>query len=141
MKILISGKDCSHDPGSRIAAEAAERMRDPRCAFLPPEISALSLRDARTEREYDDQFVRLVRAKSPVNTQDFDLPPRPGLAGAVYAAVRKFLWRLLRYQHDRVVFRQNFVNAQVASALEFQQSEIRRLEERVRALEDRTKGT
>jgi len=137
MKIFISGKDRTADVGMSIAAEATQRMKDPRCAFLGWPINALSLGDVNNEGSFSDRYLQLLRAKSHVNTLDFDIPRRPGLVGSVQGAIRKFLWKLLRYQHDRITFRQNLINSQLASALEFEREEKKKLAGRVAELEKR----
>jgi hypothetical protein len=140
MRILISGRECSSELAASIRADADRWKSDPRCAFLPAELSALSLRDARSETEYQDRLLRLVRAKSGTDTRTFDMPRRPGISGRLWGAVRVFLWKLLRYQHDRTTFRQNLVNQGLAAALEFEAAERRRLERRVEDLERRLGG-
>ena len=137
MKIIISGKDRTADLGSQIAEGAAGRMKDPRCAFLPWSLNALSLRDAKGAGIYYDRFLQLLRAKHHVGTLDFDVPRRPGLIGSVQGMVRSFLWKLLRYQHDRITFRQNLINSQLVSALEFEREEMKKIADRFAELEKR----
>ena len=73
-----------------------------------------------------DRLVEFVRSRSSLHTDDFYIPRRPGAAGHLLAWARQKLWRLLRYQHDRMAFQQNLVNSQVTLALEFMRSEYRR---------------
>jgi hypothetical protein len=109
----------------------------------PPlyELSALSLRDAASEREFLDRFIDLTRRKHHADTFRIDVPRRPGMGGAALARVRQFLWKLLRYQHDRMAFQQNLINSQFAAAIEFQKDEARRVEGRVAELEKRLGGS
>jgi hypothetical protein len=101
------------------------------CIFLPPSISALRLRDARDEREYVDILTELVRLRHHIDTLDFRPPRRPGLLGAIMGRLRMLLWRLLRYQHDRMAFRQNQVNSCLMALIEFQGLELQRLRRHV----------
>ena len=82
----------------------------------------------------------MLAVRAGVSTDDFYIQRRPGWRGRAATAVRKVLWKLLRYQHERVVFQQNTINSQLALALQLVQSdhlsEIRALEARVRALEE-----
>lgn len=138
MKIIISGKDRTGDVGAQIVEDAARRAKDPRCAFLPWSTSALSLRDEKCAPDYLDRFLLLLRSKTHVGTLAFDIPRRPGLMGHIQGAARAFLWRVLRYQHDRLAFRQNVINTQLASALEFERAESKKLAERIAALEKKS---
>lgn len=140
MNITVAGRDRTADLGAAITAAAVEREKDPRCAFLPQRESALSLGGTGNVGEYLDCMVRLIRAKNHVLTLDFDLPRRRGLIGAIQAWFRRLAWRLLRYQHDRITFRQNLINSQLVSALEFCLEEIRALREREARREGRGEG-
>ena len=54
------------------------------------------------------------------------------------------LWKLFRYQHDRMAFQQNSINELVISSIDFQQTSTRRhvdeLEQRIQALEAEVAG-
>jgi hypothetical protein len=135
MKILVGGKDRSQELGPALSEDARIRGEDPRCLFLDWSVNALSLADARDESDYLERLTRLVRYKNHVDTRIFDIPRKPGIRGSILAAFKQFLWKLLRYQHDRVTFRQNLVNSNVMALIEFQREEIRKLEARVADLE------
>ena len=141
MKIIVAGQEETGALGESLRREALAREADPRCAFLPPHLNALSLGESVSEADYYRRYVDLIRYKSHVATLAFDMPRKPGLLGGVMAVVRKFLWKLLRYQHDRITFRQNLVNTQFTSAFEFQQrlmgEEMARLHARIADLEAR----
>ena len=143
-KITVGGRDRTTEWLPALEEEARRRAADPRCRFLDRPVNALVLQDADSERAYLDRYLDLLRYKNGVDTRVFDIPRRPGLAGQLMQAVKKALWKLLRYQHDRMSFRQNLVNGQVTSALEFQRdwtaAELRRLEERLAALERKSGG-
>ena len=100
MKIFIGNTDRTAELGPALNAEAACALANPRHVQLPPELLATSLRGCRDEREFLDRLLELVRRKSHVDTIRFDIPRKPGFVGSAMAAVRKFLWRALRYQHD-----------------------------------------
>lgn len=135
MRIIVAGKDRSAELGPALAEEADRRSQDPRCLFLDWSVNALSLADARDEGDYLHRLTRLVRAKNHVDTRIFDIPRRPGRLGSALAGFKRLLWKVLRYQHDRVTFRQNLINSNLTALLEFQQGEIKRLAARLAELE------
>ena len=139
MKIIISGRDRTQELGPAIKAEAAARVSDPQLPPLPEDIRATKLVEARDEAAFDEAYLRLVRIRSHVDTRKYVIPHRPGVVGHIQVLVRKFLWRLLRYQHDRFAFRQNLINSQLVSALEFERDETRSLAKRVAELERRSR--
>ncbi len=142
MKIVVAGRDRTPElgPELRRAAEAMARLaprRQP--ARIPPELSALALARAGSEADYLAILLRLIRCRDAVSTLDFNIPRHPGPIGLVLARIKAFLWKLLRYQHDRIAFRQHLVNAQLTGALEFEvmarQKEIAELQRRLAELE------
>lgn len=137
MKIVIAGTDRTGELADALRREASVRTSDPLLAPLPESLHALNLREARNEADFLDRYVALARRKAHVDTLRLDLPRRPGLKGALSWHLRRALWRLLRYQHDRNIFRQNGVNSNLVAALEFQHEELRALRERVDRLEKR----
>jgi hypothetical protein len=120
MPLLVAGKGRSADLGEDIRRAAARlRLAQP----YSPADSALSLKDAPDERAFLERFCRLVRLHHGVRTADFDIPARRGRAAV---AIKRALWRLLRYQHDRIAFQQNAMNELLVEALEMQQALQRR---------------
>lgn len=135
MKIVIAGEDRTGVLAPILAEEERIRAQDPRCLFLDWSVNALSLADATSESDYLDRLQALVRYKNHVDTRIFDIPRRPGAAGALWSRFKQLLWKVLRYQHDRVTFRQNLVNSDLTALVEFQRAEIRKLAARVAELE------
>jgi len=74
-----------------------------------------------------------------VSTESFPIPGKPGSTGTILRTIKGILWKLLRYQHDRMAFQQNAINELVISSFDFQRTASRRaiadLEHRIRALE------
>lgn len=122
MNIMVAGKDRSAEFATRLAPPRPE-ARPPR--FLAPEHSALALREARNTAEYQDRLLELIRIRRGISTADFPIPRKPGLLGAAMSRARAFLWKLLRYQHDRMAFQQNVLNELFSSALEFERDQRR----------------
>lgn len=136
MKIILAARDRTDEFRASIS-DAVRRMEAKGvCTFLPPEISALRLREAQTEAEYLDMFTDLVRRRQHVDTRGFVIPRRGGAVGRLLWIIRALLWEALRYQHDRMAFRQNQVNSNLMALLEAQGEELRRLRREVERLKD-----
>lgn len=142
MKLSVAGQDRTQDLGRELHRQAEAMERGPaglKLAPLPPEIGALALARAGSDAEYMEHLVRLIGYRDAVDTLDFDIPRKPGIAGLFMIKLKAFLWKLLRYQHDRIVFRQNLINTQLTSALEFEFTQRRQetddLKRRVAELE------
>ncbi len=127
MKISIAGKDVAAAWRSDIERETRRMADAGACILLPTEISALRLRAARNEAEYTDLLADLVRRRQHIDTRGFKVQRRKGWIGLPLWALRVILWKLLRYQHDRMAFRQNEVNSNFMALMEAQAVEMARL--------------
>jgi hypothetical protein len=120
MKLSIAGQDRTHDLGRELRRQATVMERNnsngPKPALVAPDIMPL----AQSEAEYLDRLIGLIRCRNAVDTLDFTIPRKPGVVGLLMTKLRAFLWKLLRYQHDRIAFQQNLINAHLTSALEFE---------------------
>ena len=144
MKLSVAGKDRTADLGPEIAAEAARLKASASIGTLAPEHTALRLKRSKDLDDYVYHFIELLRMRHGVRTADYYIPRGPGLRGKVAVAVKTFLWKLLRYQHDRMSFQQNLVNELAIDALEFQPRlgrELAELDRRVARLEQDRSGT
>lgn len=144
MKLSIAGQDRTQDLGPALRQQAATMARgDDRHqpARIPVNISALALAQTKSDAEYLDHFIRLIRYRDAVDTLDFEIPRKPGVIGLGLARFKAFLWKLLRYQHDRITFRQNLINGLYSSALEYEvalrQKAVADLDQRLQRLEAR----
>lgn len=137
MYLNIAGKDRSADLGATLARQSQRHQG----ALSPwsPRDSALSLKESQNATDYLERLCRLMRLRYALGTETFPIPARPGVAGNLLRKLKGFLWKLLRYQHDRMAFQQNSINELVISSLDFQQAASKRridsLEQRIRALE------
>lgn len=131
MKIIVAGEDCALSLGTEIR-QAAAALKKLTGRAAPPKISAeigaLALHQATSDSDYLQHYLRLLRYRDAFDTCDFDIPRAPGLFGAVLGGVKKILWKLLRYQYDRIAFRQNLINGLFTGALEFEIAERKRRE-------------
>ncbi len=129
MKIMVAGQDLTGDLGPELKRRAGQMAcggtsRQP--AVFPETLNIEALARTRTEEAYLTELMRLLRCREGVDTHPYAMPCRPGWRGKFMVVVRKALWKLLRYQHDRMTFRQNLVNSQLTSALEFEMDQRRR---------------
>ena len=89
------------------------------------------------------ELLRLLRYRDNVDTLPFEIPRKRGWVGALTAQLKRALWKVLRYQHDRVTSRQNLINHLYTNALECEHrqraQEIRELQRRLAALEQKLK--
>ena len=127
MKILVAGVDRSADLGSEVVGAAKAMVAAKTAGELPPSMapgaSVLTLGCSRNEGEYLDRLTTLMLGRAGIGTYDFYVPRTRGLPGSVAAVLKRLLWKLLRYQHDRVAFQQNAINTQLTAAVEFMQAE------------------
>lgn len=118
MKISVAGRDRTEELGARISGQADLMRRGPAPDFHPVDTSALSLKDRRDDQERLLALLRLIRINHAADTRPFKLPRKPGPFGGLMTLFRAFLWKLLRYQHDRMAFQQNTINTLVINAIE-----------------------
>jgi hypothetical protein len=138
--IRLAGKDVTTEWLPRLAKSA--EGRDPALAeHARRQAPVAALGDAPGAAVELDRWLALLRAHGAVLTDDFAIPARPGATGRVMGRIKQALWKLLRYQHERVAVQQNAVNLQLVLALEAVLEEQRRenaaLRERLDALEAR----
>ena len=140
MRVHLANRDRTADIGRQVtdaAVEMAARKDAPE--YLPLPHSAVLLASSENGSVYLDRLVSLLMAKTGASTSDFYIPRRPGFVGVVQARFKALLWRLLRYQHERIALQQNMINFQLAASIEFireeQRRKIREIEDRIAALE------
>ena len=137
LKLQVAGVDRSADLGREITAAAAARPDCGLAEAVGHEMDVLSLRSAGNTADYLDKHSLVLHARNQVDPAAFALP-----AGRSFRdRVRLFLWKLLRYQHDWMLSRQNSINVQLTYELEFEREERKKqvagLERRIRELEKR----
>ncbi len=141
MTISLAGRDITRDVKQRIEQAISSRLPDKAPKFLSPPASALTLLDAESEADYLARLLNLIRYRDAVDMRDFEIQRKPGFLQGILARARAFLWRALRYQHNRVAFQQNLINGLFTGALEFEllqrEAEIGELRERLDELEKR----
>ena len=136
-KLQVAGKDRSDDLGREIAGAAA-RPDHGLARHIAYEMDVLGLRTAPCEEEYLDRHVKILRARNQVDPSSF----AGSVSCGIMDRIRRFLWKLLRYQHDWMSFRQNSINVQLSYELEFEKEDrkkqVAELERRIHELEKRS---
>jgi hypothetical protein len=133
-QILIGGREVTPDfaPAMNAAVRQMEQRKD--SVFLPPHMSALRLRTARSGSELGATYADLLRYRHHVNPAAFFLPPARNLRERVLNGMRRLLWKVLRYQHERLFFRQNLINSHFTGLLDLQARELQALRAEVESL-------
>jgi hypothetical protein len=137
MRVIVAGKDETTEIGGELARRAGRHQG----ALSPWSAadSALSLANSHDSTEYLERFSKLMRLRYALCTEPFPIPGKPGLAGSLMKRLKALLWKLLRYQHDRMAQQQSAINELVISAQDFQNTaftqRIEALEQRIRELE------
>jgi hypothetical protein len=139
--IRLAGRDVTADWLPRL--EAAAEARGPALADeARRQAPVAALREASSPSLELDRWLALLKAHAAAGTGDFAVPARPGAAGRLLAAFKRALWKLLRYQHERIAVQQNAVNLQLVLALEAvleeQRRELAALRARLAALEPKS---
>lgn len=149
MRIFIAGEPAEELAG-QVRQLADKMLHGPRRPLeVSEDIGALALQKAGSDADYQEQFMRLLRYRDAVDTLDFEIPRRAGPAGLIMRPIKRLLWKLLRYQHDRITFRQNLINGLFTQGIELEMRQRRRetaemraridsLERRIRAANDRS---
>ena len=134
MHIIVAGKDETVEIGGELTRRAARHQE----ALSPwaTTDSALSLKASRDMADYLDRYGKLMRLRYALCTDPFPIPGKPGLAGTLMKKLKAILWKLFRYQHDRMAHQQNAINELVISVQDFQNSAFT---QRMAALEQRVK--
>lgn len=135
--IVVAGNDKTSEIGGELTRRAARHQ-----GALSPwsaHDSALSLKASRDMADYLDRYSKLMRLRYALSTDSFPVPGQPGLSGSLLKVLKAFLWKLLRYQHDRMAKQQNAINELIISAQDFQNSAFKQrielLEKRIQELE------
>jgi hypothetical protein len=136
--LIINGMDRTADLGVALAASA--RTRPPAgLDVIQAAFSARHLQQSTDEATYLDELILQLRHANVVKLEPFRVPRRPGRAGALLAAFKTHLWKLLRYQHEHVTAQQNSINQFLVAALEFEhrarQRDVAALQQRITDLE------
>ena len=107
MKVWIAGEEATGSLGKSVEDRAASLQNTEYEILLEREADVLKLRDAETTADHLKRYIALMRRESDVDPARYAQPRTPGLKGAISYSIRMFLWRLLRYQHFWMAFRQN----------------------------------
>lgn len=118
--VTVAGKDRSAGLGRSIISEA-ESLDDPvlqKC--LADSAVILELNREKQEDDFAKKYMEVFHPRTQLDLGKCKLPDssNAGIAQRPIAAVRKIVWRLLRFVFEWVIFKQNVVNEQQVIALE-----------------------
>lgn len=118
MELIVAGRDRADDLGAGLRRQAETMQGHP---HRPPVVrlihSALHLREATDTTEYLERMLALMVINLGVNTRDVHIAGSTSLPGRMAAWLRRLLWKVFRYQHERITAQQNAVNRQLAVAM------------------------
>lgn len=144
MKITVAGQDRSDVLVREITAAAADLSDAELERLLAGESDLLLLNEAERTDDYLDQLITLARHRNSVDPSEMKISAGKGIVAGLGRVLRRCLWKMIRPFHDWIAFRQNSVNIMLTYALEFEKQErqaaIRKLEEKIRRLEDGRKA-
>ncbi|HMO51142.1 MAG TPA: hypothetical protein PKE26_07845 [Kiritimatiellia bacterium] len=115
--------------------ERAAAARNPVAGSPPDEqgLPADRLADAKDVADYRQRLIALIREQSAVVIEDFKPPVRRGWIGILMQPWRRFWWKQLRYQHEKIAAQHNAVTALIVAALDEQDQRLKELERRAEA--------
>ncbi len=117
--IWIAGQEASDE----LRAEFHRKQEAMRASglfyFGPREASALRMASAGDDSEWLALWMQILPQRAGIALDGFTIAAQPGFRGRVLQRVRSLLWRVFRYQHERVAYRQNLVNAHMVTAIRF----------------------
>ena len=144
MKLIVAGRDRTRDLGEALERQARNRPASALTRRIADERDVLALKASDSESVWLDRHLDLLRNRNCLDTNAFAVCAGRGPAGRLLFGLRRFFWKILRYQHDWHVFQQNSVNVQLSYGLEFERDERRRqaadLDRRMQVLEARVGG-
>ena len=139
MKLRIAGIDRSGDLGVELTRAALGRPDNGLSSDIADEADVLALGRASDVSDYLSRHVRVLRSRNQPDPEKFTVPAGSGALAGLMALIRRVLWKLTRWQTDRMAFRQNAVNVQLSWEIEFEKAlrerRIADLERRMECLE------
>ena len=134
MTLIIAGKDCSGDLGTRIQKRVESRQGPTLLAETHPESSATSLCGLNSEDEFLERYLELMRTRYAIS-----LHPVPASGPKILQAVKKVFRKLAGGREAELAAEQSRINEVMIMGFRFQREQSDRriadLEERLRKLE------
>lgn len=114
-RVVVAGEDVGTDLLASFQPHLEAMIASRDVVFLPEHQSALHLKQCRNQREFLEVFLEMTRIRQHIDTNVLPLAPGRTPLQRMAILVRKFLWRLLKYQHDRMAFRLNLALSNIAN--------------------------
>ena len=95
-------------------------------------IGSLEIKELKDSTEILGHVVNFMKKSCEIDISDFEIVNKGGLLGRVEVAVKKVVWKLLKFYTYRMFMQQREFNARTAIVLNGIWNRLRKLEERVR---------
>jgi len=147
MVLMVAGRDRSGDLGQDVEAEANALDNAGVRERILNESRILELRSAENEGDFVDRQLKIFGVRTQLDLGECGMPENSsvGVVGRIIGAVRVFVWRLLRFAFEWIIFHQNVINEQQAITLahevRLRKRENKELLKRIELLESRIKPT
>jgi hypothetical protein len=103
-----------------------------------------NLLNLRNDDEFLALYLRSLREAAFVDINDFEIRERRSFAAPLLIALKKIIWRLLKFYTYRLWSQQNMVNGLLVTGIESLEEQYRerfaRIESRLAALEEHVRG-
>ena len=123
---------------ARVAEKRAQGAYDDETAARAERYNLLSMKD---DEEFLDRYLSCLRQVVAVDINDFPIVERRSLFAPLSRAVKKVLWKLLKFYTYRLWSQQNQTNGVLLAAIEIMdrrhRKEVADLKARIEALESR----
>ena len=121
---------------ARVAEKRAQGVYDDETAARAERFNLLSMKD---DEEFLDRYLACLRQVVPVDINDFPIVERRSAVAPLSKALKKILWKLLKFYTYRLWSQQNQTNGVLLAALETMhrrhKEEVAALRARIAALE------
>ena len=121
---------------ARVAEKRAQGVYDDETAARAERFNLLSMKD---DEEFLDRYLACLRQVVPVDINDFPIVERRSAVAPLSKALKKILWKLLKFYTYRLWSQQNQTNGVLLAAVETMhrrhKEEVAALKARIAALE------
>jgi len=142
--LLVAGEERSGGLGQSIRDEAARLGNPALSERLSGELLISELSEIANEEEYLTRQLELLGTRTQLDLNQCELPDSSsgGLPKKLIGKLRGFIWRLIRFAPEWMVYKQNTVNEQLAISMahevRLRRRENEELRRRIESLESAT---
>jgi len=117
MVLMVAGRDRSGDLRRDVCAEEMALVDPALRERMADGGRVLALRESVTENDFIDCQLEVLGVRTQLDLGECELPESSSVVGRVVGAVRGFVWKLLRFAFEWMLFHQNVINEQQAITL------------------------